>query len=111
MQYFQTFGQLPKDFEEAVVTDGATKSLETTKFNYAVVQFNETVVGDYTAANRVGRYRVDGNAPTVNSGFIAGNGDTRIFTRGELRAGVQLISAEAGKSFTAVIQYYNSLEP
>jgi hypothetical protein len=106
---FQTFGRIPAEYDQQVVTDAATYKLEQTKFNYALVQFQETAVGDYTEPSRIGRYRVDGVAPTLSQGFIAGDGDTRIFTNGEIKAGVQLLSAEAGKSFTVVVEYYNKL--
>jgi len=106
---FQTFGQIPALYETAIVTDAAVFILKNTRYTYALVQFQEVNVGDFAEPSRVGRYRVDGVAPTVAEGFLAGANDTRIFTQGELKGDTQLISAEAGASFKVVIEYYNKL--
>ena len=105
---FQTFGRIPLDFTELVI-DGTVQKLDATKHNYAVVQFLEITVGDYTEASRIARYNVQDIDPSLVSGFVAGDTDTRIFTKGELDAGVKITTAELGVTCQAVIQYYNKL--
>lgn len=98
-------GRNPVYFEEVEVTD-TPYTLKDKVYNYAVCQFQEITFGDYESPSRVARYKMDGNIPTTVSGFVAGDGDTRIFSKGELLNGVQLLSSEAGVTFLAVIQYY-----
>ena len=104
---FQTFGGVPTDNVQLTV-GAVVKTLNQTKYTYTLVQFQEVIVGEFAEPSRIARYIVNGELPTLTSGFIAGEGDTRIFTRGELEKGVKLFSAEAGKSFIAVVQYFKN---
>lgn len=104
---FLTAGRKPADEQIETVDSTTPLVLPKTEYNYAVVQFQEVAVGDFTAAQRIARYKVNGTAPTLTEGFIAGDNEIRIFTKGELNAGVQILSGETLIDLEVYIQYFN----
>jgi hypothetical protein len=93
----------PKGDQQVKALDGTEITLTAAGNFYAIVQIRENG-GGYTNSREIAMYRVDGNS--VSNGFMLGDGDYRIFTPGELKNGVNFLTAEGGKTGQIIIQYY-----
>lgn len=62
----------------------------------------------YTNTREVVFYRVDGTDPAINHGWTLGDGDYRIFSKAEIKAGVKFISGQATKTGLLTYQAYYS---
>lgn len=83
-------------------------SIPNGNYDYVVLQVN-VGTGTWTDTGEICRYRVDGTTPTTGVGFILGDKDYVIFQKGELDAGVEIITAEAGVAGKYHYQAYRNL--
>jgi len=76
--------------------------------DYAVVQCIK--LDSYPDDRKICNYRLDGDAAEQSSDFYLGHGDFIIFRKGELKKGVNFISAENSSQLYCrlIIQYYQN---
>lgn len=62
----------------------------------------------YTNSREIAFYTVDGNTtPAINTGFVLGDGDYRMFERAEVLKGIKFITGQTAKTGKITIQFYN----